>query len=271
MASPHLNRKPSLPLRGVILAGGLGSRLFPLTKITNKHLLPVYDRPMVHYLIQMMLDAGIRRVVLVTGGQHAGEFVRLLGDGRGMGLESLQYVYQEGEGGIAAALGLVRDLTGESPIAVLLGDNLFEYSFAEHAKRFAADPKGAHLLLKEVPDPQRFGVARIRDGRVVEIIEKPKSRVSPWAVTGLYFYDHRVFDLIRRLKPSRRGELEITDVNNAYIREKEMRFSYCRGWWADCGTFDSLFRANQRMERICRLGTSWPKSPSNRSKKRDGE
>lgn len=256
----------SLPICGVILAGGLGSRLYPLTKITNKHLLPVYDRPMIYYPIEMMLAAGIRRVVLVTGGQHAGEFVRLLGDGRKLGLESLQYVYQEGEGGIAAALGLVRDLVGNSPLAVILGDNLFEYSFAEAARKFAADPTGAHLVLKQVPDPERFGVARIQSSRVVEIIEKPRKRISPWAVTGLYFYDPMVFDIIRRLKPSRRGELEITDVNNHYIHAGKMSFSYCRGWWADCGTFDSLYRANQRMERIRRGRIAWPRQAKGRSK-----
>jgi glucose-1-phosphate thymidylyltransferase len=235
-------------LKGVILAGGLGTRLLPLTKITNKHLLPVYDRPMIYYPIQAMVEAGIRDVVLVTGGNHSGDFMRLLGDGHRFGLNTLHYVYQEGEGGIAHALSLVQHITQDSPIAVLLGDNLFEKSIRPFADNFRGDPSGALIALKPVKNPQRFGVATVRGSDIVKIVEKPSRPVSKLAVTGLYFYDSKVFEFIRRLKPSRRGELEITDVNNAYIAQKKLRYGLVKGWWTDCGTFESLYEAS-RLER----------------------
>lgn len=231
-------------MKGVILAGGLGSRLLPLTKITNKHLLPVYDRPMIFYPIQAMIEAGIRDVVLVTGGDHSGDFMRLLGNGKKLGLNTLHYVYQEGEGGIAQALSLVEHITQKDPIAVLLGDNLFQKTVRPFADDFRRNPHGALLALKSVRDPQRFGVASVKDGRIQKIVEKPVRPASTLAVTGLYFYDARVFDFIRTLKPSRRGELEITDVNNLYIAEKALRYGVVKGWWTDCGTFESLFGAS---------------------------
>ena len=232
-------------MKGVILAGGLGTRLHPLTKITNKHLLPVYDKPMIFYPIQAMVEAGIKDVVLVTGGDHSGDFMRLLGDGHKAGLNTLHYVYQEGEGGIAQALSLVEHITQKEPIAVLLGDNLFERSIRAYADDFRRNPHGALLGLKSVPHPERFGVATVRSGRILKIVEKPSKPASTLAVTGLYFYDARVFDFIRTLKPSRRGELEITDVNNAYIVQKRLRYGVVKGWWTDCGTFESLFEAGR--------------------------
>lgn len=232
-------------MKGVILAGGLGTRLQPLTKITNKHLLPVYDRPMIFYPIEAMVQAGIKDVVLVTGGDHSGDFMRLLGDGHKFGLNTLHYVYQEGEGGIAQALSLVEHITKQDPLAVLLGDNLFEKSIRPFADDFRRNPKGALLGLKSVRNPQRFGVATVKDGRILKIVEKPAKPASSLAVTGLYFYDARVFDFIRTLKPSRRGELEITDVNNAYIAQGDLRYGIVKGWWTDCGTFESLFDAGR--------------------------
>ena len=236
-------------LRGVVLAGGLGTRLSPLTKITNKHLLPVYDRPMIYYPIQALIEAGIRDVVLVTGGAHAGDFLRLLGDGRSIGLKSLHYIYQEGEGGIAHALGLVEHITKNDHLAVLLGDNIFQNSLTTFVRSYLKQENGAYLVLKEVPDPERFGVATVRGGRVHSIVEKPKKPRSSTVVTGLYFYEPGVFKIIRKLKPSKRGELEITDVNNAYIRQGALGYGIARGWWTDCGTFDTLFRANQLIEK----------------------
>lgn len=232
-------------MKGVILAGGLGTRLHPLTKITNKHLLPVYDKPMIFYPIEAMIEAGIKDVVLVTGGNHSGDFMQLLGDGHKMGLNTLHYVYQEGEGGIAQALSLVHHITKQDPIAVMLGDNLFEKSIRSFADDFRANPNGALLGLKAVKDPQRFGVASVKGGSIVKIVEKPAKPTSELAVTGLYFYDARVFDFIKTLKPSRRGELEITDVNNAYIARKELRYGLVKGWWTDCGTFESLHEASK--------------------------
>ncbi len=236
-------------MKGVILAGGLGTRLHPLTRITNKHLLPVYDRPMIFYPIEAMVEAGIRDVVLVTGGNHSGEFMQLLGNGHKMGLKTLHYVYQEGEGGIAQALSLVEHITQKDPIAVMLGDNLFEKSVRPFADDFRRNPHGALLGLKSVRNPQRFGVATVKSGRIQKIVEKPVKPESTLAVTGLYFYDARVFDFIRNLKPSRRGELEITDVNNAYIAQKSLRYGVVDGWWTDCGTFESLFSASQLIQK----------------------
>ncbi len=234
--------------RGVILAGGLGKRLDPLTRITNKHLLPVYDRPMIYYPIQTLVDAGIRDILIVTGGNNAGDFLRLLGNGSEFGLNHINYTYQRGEGGIAEALGLAKHFAQGEKIVVILGDNLIEKSIKKHVDEFIGQAEGAKILLKKVPDPQRFGVAEIRGGRIISIKEKPRKPKSDLAVTGVYMYDPKVFDIIRPLKPSKRGELEITDVNNEYIRLGEMTFDVLDGWWTDCGTFESLFRANKLVE-----------------------
>ncbi len=231
-------------MKGVILAGGAGTRLLPLTKVTNKHLLPVFDKPMISYPIQTMVNAGILDVLLVTGGRNAGEFLRLLGDGRTLGLNRLHYTYQEGEGGIAQALGLAEHFAEGGPICAILGDNIIERNISNAVERFRLQPRGAMILLKQVPDAHRFGVAEIRDGRAVRIEEKPRFPKSDLAVTGFYLYDNSVFEKIRRLKPSGRGELEITDVNNFYIGEGTLTFEPLDGWWTDAGTFESLLRAN---------------------------
>ena len=230
-------------MKGVVLAGGTGSRLFPLTKITNKHLLPIYDKPMVYYPIQTLVDAGIRDILVVTGGRNAGEFLRLLGNGKQFGLAHVNYTYQEGEGGIAEALALAEHFADAHKLCVILGDNIIEGTIRHAVESFLEQPQGARILLNEVPDAERFGVAEIRGDRIVGIEEKPKRPKSNYAVTGIYMYDDTVFDKIRTLVPSQRGELEITDVNNAYIAEGTMTFSYLEGWWTDAGTFDSLLRA----------------------------
>jgi len=231
-------------MKGIVLAGGTGSRLFPLTKITNKHLLPIYDKPMIYYPIQTLVDAGIREILIVTGGRNSGDFLRLLANGKEFGLKHLDYTYQEGEGGIADALALAEHFADNSKICVILGDNLIEGSIRGAVEDFQKQEAGARILLKEVPDAERFGVAEIAGGRVVGIEEKPARPKSKYAVTGIYMYDETVFDKVRHLVPSGRGELEITDVNNAYIREGTMTFSYLAGWWTDAGTFDSLLRAS---------------------------
>ena len=231
-------------MKGVILAGGLGSRLLPMTRIPNKHLLPVYDRPMIYYPLQQLADAGIDDVLIVTGGGSAGDFLRLLQDGREFGLKYLRYAYQEGEGGIAQALGLARHFAAGESVAVLLGDNIFQHPIGNAVEAFRKKPDGAMVLLKEVPDPERFGVARMEDGRIVEIIEKPSVPPGKLAVTGCYFYDPSVFDIISGLEPSKRGELEITDVNNAYIERGALTHHIVNGWWTDAGTIESLFRAS---------------------------
>ena len=230
-------------MKGVVLAGGTGSRLSPLTKITNKHLLPVYDQPMVYYPIRTLVDAGIRDILIVTGGRNAGDFLRLLGNGKHFGLAHLNYTYQEGEGGIADALALAEHFADNRKLCVILGDNIIEGHIREAVEEFRRQPQGARILLKEVPDAERFGVAEIQGHRIVGIQEKPAHPKSNYAVTGIYLYDNTVFDKIRSLAPSGRGELEITDVNNAYIAEGAMTFSYLEGWWTDAGTFDSLLRA----------------------------
>jgi glucose-1-phosphate thymidylyltransferase len=230
-------------MKGIVLAGGTGSRLFPLTKITNKHLLPVYDRPMIYYPIQTLVDAGIKDILIVTGGRNAGDFLRLLGNGKHFGLAHMNYTYQEGEGGIADALALAEHFADGQKICVVLGDNIIERDICEAAARFCGQPQGAHILLKRVPDAGRFGVAEVGGGRVIGIEEKPANPKSDYAVTGIYMYDATVFDKIKTLVPSGRGELEITDVNNSYIREGTMTFSFLEGWWTDAGTFDSLLRA----------------------------
>jgi glucose-1-phosphate thymidylyltransferase len=230
-------------MKGVVLAGGTGSRLYPLTKITNKHLLPIYDRPMIYFPIQTLVDAGIRDILIVTGGRNSGDFLRLLANGKQFGLNHINYTYQEGEGGIADALGLAEHFADGHKICVVLGDNIIEGSIAKAAAQFREQPSGAHILLKEVPDAERFGVAEVSGGTIAVIEEKPKHPKSNYAVTGIYMYDASVFDKIKTLVPSRRGELEITDVNNAYVREGSMTFSFLEGWWTDAGTFDSLLRA----------------------------
>jgi len=239
-------------MKGVVLAGGTGSRLYPLTKITNKHLLPIYDKPMIYYPIQTLVDAGIREILIVTGGKNAGDFLRLLGNGKEFGLPHLQYTYQEGEGGIAEALALAEHFADGEKICVILGDNIIEGSIRDAVEDFRKQLVGAKLLLKEVPDAHRFGVAEIRGNRIVAIEEKPKRPKSAYAVTGIYMYDNAVFDKIRTLIPSERGELEITDVNNIYIREGTMTFSFLQGWWTDAGTFDSLARATNLVMQLRR-------------------
>ncbi len=230
-------------MKGVILAGGLGKRLEPLTRITNKHLLPVYDRPMIYYPIQTLVDAGLTELMLVAGGNHAGEFLRLLGNGGEFGLRHLNYTYQRGEGGIADALKLTEHFADGEKIVVILGDNILEQSIRPSVERFAAQSAGARLLLKEVEDPHRFGVAELRDGTIVGIEEKPSQPKSPFVVTGVYMYDAQVFEIIRTLKPSGRGELEITDVNNAYLRRGQLAYDLLEGWWTDAGLPETLYRA----------------------------
>jgi len=227
----------------VILAGGLGTRLQPLTLVTNKHLLPVYDRPMVYYPIQTLLNAGIDEILLVTGGEHAGDFLKLLKNGKQLGISHLEYTYQEGNGGIADALKLAEDFADGGPVCVVLGDNIIEKHIRDAADAFRSQPSGARVLLKRVPDPQRFGVGRFDGEQIVEIIEKPADPPSDLAVTGIYFYDNDVFDICQTLRPSGRGELEITDVNNAYLRRGDLAWSELNGWWTDAGTFESLHRA----------------------------
>jgi glucose-1-phosphate thymidylyltransferase len=231
-------------MKGVVLAGGLGSRLYPLTKITNKHLLPVYNRPMIYYPIQTLVNAGITEILIVTGGKNAGDFLELLGNGKEFGLKHLNYTYQEGEGGIAAALSLAEYFVDGDCVCVILGDNVYEKSMRASASEFMERGLGAKIHLKRVENPQRFGVPIIDGNRILKIEEKPKVPKSDYAVTGLYMYDHTVFDIVKTLKPSGRGELEITDVNNAYIERGAMTYAILDGWWSDAGTFDSLLRTN---------------------------
>ena len=230
-------------MKGIVLAGGTGSRLFPLTKITNKHLLPIYDKPMIYYPIQILVDAGIRDILVVTGGRNAGDFLRLLANGKEFGLSHLDFTYQEGEGGIAEALGLAEHFADGGKVAVVLGDNIIEGSIRDAVEDFRKQESGAKILLKEVSDATRFGVAELEAGKIIGIEEKPKKPKSNLAVTGIYMYDGSVFEKIKVLKPSGRGELEITDVNNAYIGEGTMTFAHLEGWWTDAGTFNSLLRA----------------------------
>jgi glucose-1-phosphate thymidylyltransferase len=231
-------------MKGVILAGGLGSRLHPLTKITNKHLLPVFDRPMIYYPIQCLVNAGITEIMVVTGGRKSGDFISLLENGEEFGLRQLNYAYQRGEGGIAEALGLAERWAGDDAIAVVLGDNIIEGNIQKAVADFRAQDKGAKIMLKEVHDPERFGVAELAGEKVRNIVEKPKQPKSNLAVIGIYMYDNRVFDVIKTLEPSDRGELEITDVNNWYIRDGSMTYEVLNGWWTDAGTFESLHRAS---------------------------
>lgn len=230
-------------MKGVILAGGLGSRLRPCTHVTNKHLLPVFDKPMIYYPIQTLINAGIEDILIVTGGHSAGDFLKLLGNGKTFGLKHLDYTYQEGEGGIAEALSLAEYFAGGENICVVLGDNIIEKNIKAAADAYREQGSGAKILLREVPDAHRFGVAEIEGDKIVGIEEKPKSPKSNLAVTGIYFYDQQVFELIKALEPSDRGELEITDVNNMYIGKGQLTYDVLQGWWTDAGTFDSLLRA----------------------------
>ena len=222
-------------MKGIILAGGLGTRLHPLTKITNKHLLPVFDKPMIFYPIQTLVDAGVRDLLIVTGGNNAGDFLRLLGNGRAFGLPHINYTHQEGEGGIADALRLAQHFAAGDKIVVMLGDNVIEKDIRHGIAAFRRQKRGARIYLKEVPNPQEYGVAELRGKRVARIVEKPKQAKSNLAVIGIYMYDPGVFDIIRTLKPSGRGELEITDVNNAYISRGQLEYEILDGWWADAG------------------------------------
>jgi glucose-1-phosphate thymidylyltransferase len=232
-------------LKGVVLAGGLGTRLRPLTSVTNKHLLPVYNQPMIFYPIQTLVNAGITDIMVVTGGSSAGDFLRLLGNGKAFGLQHLNYAYQEGEGGIAEALSLVEHFAAGDPVCVVLGDNIIEGNICSAVDGYRKQGGGAKIMLKKVPDPQRFGVPKLDGRRVVRIEEKPTVPQSDYAVTGIYMYDAVVYDIIRSLEPSNRGELEITDVNNAYIDRDEMTWEELEGWWTDAGTFDRLRRASR--------------------------
>lgn len=231
-------------MKGVILAGGLGTRLYPLTKITNKHLLPIYSKPMIFYPIETLINAGITDIMIVTGGSYAGDFLRLMGNGKEFGLKHINYTYQEGEGGIADALSLAEYFADGEPICVVLGDNIIEKNISKAVRDFENQKEGAKILLKEVPDPERFGVAEIEDGKLIGIVEKPSQPKSNLAVIGIYMYDGNVFNIVKTLKPSDRGELEITDVNNAYVQKGIMTWEMLQGWWTDAGTFESLLRAN---------------------------
>jgi glucose-1-phosphate thymidylyltransferase len=232
-------------MKGIILAGGLGSRLRPLTLVTNKHLLPVYDRPMIYYPIQCLINAGINEILIVTGGEHAGDFLKLLKNGKQLGVKHLEYAYQEGEGGIADALKLAEEFADGQKVCVILGDNIIEGNIRKSAGEFFTQSSGAHIVLKEVHDPQRFGVVKMEGDKITQIIEKPENPPSNYAVTGIYFYDADVFKVCQTLKPSARGELEITDVNNYYLERGDLSYEVLQGWWTDAGTFESLHHASK--------------------------
>lgn len=229
-------------MKGIILAGGHGTRLLPCTKVTNKHLLPVYDKPMIYYPLKTLIDGGIRDILIVSGSGHAGDFLELLGDGHEFGAR-FSYTVQQEAGGIAQALGLAEDFADEDNIAVILGDNIYEDNIAVHVESFENQKKGAKIFLKEVPDPERFGVAEIQNGKIINIKEKPKEPKSNLAVTGLYMYDYQVFNEIKKLRPSDRGELEITDINNFYINQGTATYEVIEGFWSDAGKFESLFKS----------------------------
>ncbi|MBI2018489.1 NTP transferase domain-containing protein [Candidatus Daviesbacteria bacterium] len=231
-------------MKGIILAGGLGTRLYPLTKVTNKHLLPVYNKPMIFYPIDTLVKAGITDILVVTGGPHCGDFMSILKNGQQLGIKHLEYAYQEDEGGIAHALSLGENFAEGDSITVILGDNTSDSDISESVANFK---EGALIYLKKVPDPQRFGIATFdpKDGsKIIKITEKPHKADSDMAVTGVYIYDNQVFDFIRQIKPSGRGELEITDVNNKYIEKGQLNWSELKGYWWDAGTFDTLLEAN---------------------------
>jgi len=237
-------------MKGIVLAGGLGSRLRPLTKVTNKHLLPVYNKPMIYYPIEMLVEAGISDIMIVTGGNHAGSFLQLLGNGKEFGLQDISYTYQEGEGGIAEALGLCEHFSEGEKVIVILGDNLLEKGIKLYVDNFMTQEGGARILLKEVPDPFRFGVPTIDGDRIVKITEKPQSPDSKFAVTGVYMYDNNVFQFIKNLEPSQRGELEITDVNNMYIDSGTLKYDILDGFWTDAGTIESLYHASILIQKM---------------------
>ena len=231
-------------MKGVVLAGGLGTRLYPLTKVTNKHLLPVYDKPMIFYPIRTLVAAGISEIMIVTGGPFAGDFIAILKNGQELGIKHLEYAYQEGDGGVAEALSLAEDFVDGDSCAVILGDNTTDYDISEDVKNFDG---GGMIFLKVVPDPERFGVPVFDSkdkGKIIKILEKPKKPPSEFAVTGLYIYDRQAFSFIKKLKPSQRGELEITDVINYYAKAGKLRFKWLDGYWRDAGTFETLFEAN---------------------------
>lgn len=232
-------------MKGVILAGGLGKRLEPLTRITNKHLLPVYNQPMIYYPIKTLIGAGIKDILIVTGGNNAGDFLRLLGNGEDFGINGIHYAYQKGEGGIADALRLAGPFAANHKTVVILGDNLVDQSIKPYVDEFRRQKEGARILIKKVPDPERFGVVEMKGKKIVRIIEKPRNPPSDYIVTGIYMYDPTVFEFIQKLKPSRRGELEITDVNNMYLKKNKLYYNILEGNWTDCGTFNSLWRANR--------------------------
>lgn len=231
-------------MKGIVLAGGTGSRLFPLTKVTNKHLLPVGNKPMIFHPIEKLIEAGITDILIVTGVEHMGDVVGLLGSGKDYACD-FTYRVQDRAGGIAEALGLARQFAANDKMVVILGDNIFEDSLKPFVKKYKDQKKGARLIIKKVPDPQRYGVAVLKGSQVIQIEEKPKKPKSNLAVTGIYFYDHQVFDFIDQCNPSKRGELEITDVNNFYIKNSCCCFDEFKGWWTDAGTFSSLHKANK--------------------------
>jgi len=233
-----------MKLRGVVLAGGTGSRLHPLTKVTNKHLLPVGNKPMIYYPIEKLISAGINEILIVTGVEHMGDVVSLLGSGKDFGCK-FTYKVQDEAGGIAQALGLAEHFANNAPLAVILGDNIFQDSLENYAAEFMNQIDGARVLLKKVDNPKRFGVAQIQGDKVIRIEEKPSRPKSNYAVSGIYFYDAKVFEIIKNLKPSARGELEVTDINNAYIEREQLEYNILKGWWSDAGTFESLNRVNK--------------------------
>jgi glucose-1-phosphate thymidylyltransferase len=232
-------------IKGVVLAGGLGTRLSPLTRVTNKHLLPIYKKPMIYYPIEKLVKAGLTEIMVVTGGPFAGDFLKLLGNGREFGLKDVHYTYQEGEGGIAQALGLTEHFVDRDRVCVILGDNIFSADIRRGVEEYMVQSSGAKIFLKEVDDPDRFGVAELKGKSVVGIEEKPKKPKSNYAVTGIYMFDNEVFSIVKTLKPSGRGELEITDVNNAYVKRGTLTYDILDGWWTDAGTFESLYRATK--------------------------
>lgn len=238
-------------MKGIILAGGHGTRLQPMTLVTNKHLLPVYDRPMIYHPIETLVSAGVRDVMILTGVDHSGDFVNLLGNGSKFGA-SFTYRTQEGAGGIAEALGLCRGFVGEEPMVVILGDNIFEDGIKRQVEDYQKDHGHAMVFLKKVPDPTRFGVATVKNGIVEKIVEKPERPESDLAVTGLYFYNASVWHVLENLKPSARGELEITDVNNWYVRNAAMKYKIVKGFWSDAGTIESLFKASRHLRERAR-------------------
>lgn len=234
-------------LKGIVCAGGLGTRLYPLTHVTNKHLLPIYDEPMVHYPIRTLVRAGVKEAVIVTGGPHAGHFIRTLRDGKHLGLDNIHYAYQEREGGIAEAIACAEPYVKGSSALVILGDNCTD---ADISKEVSSFDGGAMIFLKEVPDPERFGIAEIKGRNIVSIEEKPREPKSNLAVTGLYIYDETVFDKINTLDPSARGELEVTDLNNMYLREGTLQWAELQGYWRDAGTFETLYEVSSHWREI---------------------